>query len=587
VSCRALFDDGVPCPAQDCELLDRLPRAPLSFAKREYLDSSRTDELNKIVNWIENSATDKRVFWLRGSAWMGKSTISSHLRDVLERAGRLAAYFFFSRNDQKQDDPGFIIGTLAYLLAHVDQDMGNVICDAIRSRCADQKFSSQFEARVLKPLLAATFPLPMVIILDGLDEYKDIIHLLDVLVRLVPKMPPNVKLFVTSRQERQIETRIRQIDPEELALFPATDSVMEAFFLDRLRSVEGWRNKSPSQDQISRLVDAAKGHFVWAATACNVIAHPSNGFPDNIVEQMLSPQPIFPHSVEARLDYLYHGALSHAFPDGPESRLSQENYRRVLGAILVVEAHLNVSDLQAVLGQSARVNAIVSELRDLQTRISSEPTSDCPVTPASERFHASFLDFVTNLERCTDRLCHNADRFYIDVPKSHTYVAQACLQRMDEFFESEQGRAALHVNIPNGLRYALNYWASHVYGSGVISDDLRRAVVDFCERNLVHWYRIQIQSMGGEGASDFMPAVDPDLDVAGRLISVQGVVLRLAADDHPRRDEFMRRMGRLHLINKLHIIINKIESNNNKLKQLINKIESNNNKLKQLINILE
>jgi hypothetical protein len=152
-----------------------------------------------------------------------------------------------------------------------------------------------------------------------------------------------------------------------------------------------------------------------------------------------------------------------------------------------------------------------------------------------------------------------------DVSKSHTYVAQACLQRMGEFFKSEHGRAALLTDIPDALRYAIDYWASHVYDSDFISDDLRHAVTDFCDQNFVHWFRIQIQSMRGDNASHFMPTVDPDLDVAERLdrfryecqdyirdvrqldmmISAQTVALRLAADDHPYRDMSMRGMGHL------------------------------------------
>jgi tetratricopeptide (TPR) repeat protein len=562
ISRRAFFEYLVV--PQDRELLERLPRAPLRFSKREYLVSSRTDELNQIVNWIENSAAEKRVFWLRGAAGMGKSTLSSHLRDFLGRTGRLAAHFFFSRNDNKQEDPAFIIGTLAYQLALVDQGMRNVICDAIRSPYPDQQFSSQFQARVLNPLLAASFPLPMVIILDALDQYKDIVDLLDVLVELVPRMSASVKLFFTSRPESQIETRIRRMKAEELGLYPASDIVLEAFFLERLRPVEGWRSKSPSQDQISRLVDAAKGHFVWAATACNVIARPSNGFPDDTVEQILSPRSTFRHSAEARLDSLYRDALSDAFPDGPESRPSLDNYRRVLGAILVVEVQLNISALQTVLGTSTRVDAIVSDLRGLQTRISSEPPSDCPVTPASERFHASFLDFIVDPERCADGLLHNADRFRIDRSKSHTHVAHACLQRMDEFFNSDQGNTPLFPDIPGGLRYAFDYWAGHVYGSDVVSEDLRHAVTDFCERNFVHWFQFQLQTIHGE--SSLVPNVDPNLDAPGRLdrfrvecqmhpecikdvrqldmiISVQGVAMRLAANGHPRKDEFMVGMG--------------------------------------------
>lgn len=552
--------------AMDRELLERLPRPPLAFSKRDYLPSSRTDELAKIIGWIESSTADKRVFWLSGGTGMGKTTLSSHLRDSLRRAGRLAACFFFSRNDKKQEDPGFIIEALAYQLAQVDQDMANVICKAIRSRHPDQQFSSQFQAWVLNPLLAASFPLPMVIIFDALDEYKDIVDLLDVMTEIVPKMPRNIRILFTSRPDAQIQVRMRKLNAVELGLYPAAQNVIETFFRERLRSVEGWRSVSPAQDQILRLVDAAKGHFMWAATACSVVANPSNGYPDDILEQILSPHSLFRHSAEARLDSLYHGALSRAFPDRPEATPSLENYRRVLGAILVVEVRLNISNLQAILGRTARVDAIVSDLRSLQTQMPSEPTLDRPVTPASERFHASFLDFIADPQRCTDVLLPNASRYRIDLPESHMYVALACLQRMNEFFDSEQGKAELFIDSVDRPQYAFDYWAIHVYACDIISDDLRRAITDFSERNLVHWLRIQIRSFCGENASDFIPNVDPGLDAPGRLhrfgvdfrryadygtdvrqldvvISVQGVAMGLAANDHPRRDEFIAGMG--------------------------------------------
>jgi hypothetical protein len=546
--------------------LERLPRPSLGFSKRDYLPSSRTDELAKITDWIETSAADKRVFWLSGGTGMGKTTLASHLRDSLRRAGRLAACFFFSRNDEKQDDPGFIIEALAYQLAQVDQDMANAICKAIRSRRPDQQFSSQFQAWVLNPLLAASFPLPMVIIFDALDEYKDILDLLDVMTELIPKMPRNIRVLFTSRPDAQIQVRMRKLNAIELSLYPVAQSVIEAFFRERLRSVDGWRSVSPAQDQLLRLVDAAKGHFMWAATACSVVANPSNGYPDDILEQILSPHSLFRQSAEARLDSLYHGALSRAFPDSPEAKPSLENYRRVLGAILVVEVRLNISNLQAILGRTARVDAIVSDLRSLQTQMSFEPALDRLVTPASERFHASFLDFISDPQRCTDVLLPNASRYCIDLPESHKYVALACLQRMDEFFRSEQGKAALYTDSVDRPQYAFDYWAIHVYACDVVSDDLRRAITDFSERNFVHWFRIQIRSFCGENASDFIPNVEPSLDAPGRFhrfgvdckryidygtdvrqldmfISVQGVAMKLAANEHPHGDEFIAGMG--------------------------------------------
>jgi hypothetical protein len=116
------------------------------FPKQEYLVSSCNNKLVKIVDWIENPATDKQVFWLCGAAGMGKSTLSSHLEDVLHRAGRLAAHFSFTCNMSKQEDPVFIIGTLAHQLALVDQGMRSVICEAIRFPCLDQQLLSQFQA---------------------------------------------------------------------------------------------------------------------------------------------------------------------------------------------------------------------------------------------------------------------------------------------------------------------------------------------------------------------------------------------------------------------------------------------------------
>jgi hypothetical protein len=211
---------------------------------------------------------------------------------------------------------------------------------------------------------------------------------------------------------------------------------------------------------------------------------------------------------------------------------------------------------------SARIDAIISDLCGLQTQISSEPTSDCPVTPASERFHSSFLDSIVNPQWYTDDHLHNTDQFCIDLSKSHTYITRACLQCMDDFLNSEQGATTLYTELSGGLRYAFDYWASHVYGSDVISNDLWHAVTDFCECNFDHCFQIQIQSLHGASVPDSIPNLDPDLDAPGQLdqfrvecqwhldvhqldmiISVQGVVMRLAADGHPHKDKFLTGMG--------------------------------------------
>jgi NACHT domain len=241
--------------------------------KHEYLASSHTDVLIKIAEWIEDPAADKQVFWLHGAAGMGKSTIAIHTMKVLQEAGRLAGHFFFDRNDKKQEDPGFIIGTLAYQLALLDQNMRAVVCEAIQFPSSEQQFLSQFKAHVLNALLVGSFSLPMVIILDALDEYKDILDFLNVLIKLVPSFPPHIKLFLTSRPDKQFKGPMAELKAEEWELGSATHHVMEHFFQKRLGAINQseWQNGPPSPDQISRLIDIADGLFVWAATACNAV----------------------------------------------------------------------------------------------------------------------------------------------------------------------------------------------------------------------------------------------------------------------------------------------------------------------------
>jgi hypothetical protein len=365
---------------------------------------------------------------------MGKSTIARHLNDILDKSGRLVAHFFFNRNDTKQDDPGYITGTLAYQLAHISSDMKVAVCDSIRSPPNNRLFLPQFRARVLSPLLACHFSLPMVIILDALDEYKDILDLLKVLVDVIDDFPPNVKIFVTSRPVRQLEALLTCLKAEVLDLGSASSDIIYKFFNERLQSIQGWRKQPPTPNQISHLVTAADGLFIWASTACSVIADPSVGDPDDVLEQLLLPQSKFRRSAEDALDSLYLGALSNIYPDKPGSRLSFENFQRVLGSILVIKSPLTMSSLRTILGEVTPVQSIVSDLRGLQTRVSPAVAIDTPLTPASTMFHSSFLDFIVDP-------FYKCNRFHLEPLKYNSHVAIACLRLMAQLFDSEGKRA--------------------------------------------------------------------------------------------------------------------------------------------------
>jgi hypothetical protein len=551
--------------AKDITLLEKLPRPSITFDDQEYLASTRRYTLAKIVQWIENPAPENRVFWLHGATGMGKSTIARYLRKTLGDAGRLAAYFFFKRGSKDQERPDFVIGTLAYQLAHIEQRLKSAICNVIRNPPSDQLFPSQFKAFILNSLQAASFSLPIVIIIDALDEYNDALKFLDVLVEFIPQFPSNIKVLLTSRHEPDIESRISKLGPETLELRSASTRAMTALFEERLRAIQGWQIDHPTPDQISQLVGLADGLFGWASAACNLIANPLLRPPDHILNEILSPQSDYRRASENHLDDLYIAALRHLFPKlRPD--LHAENFQRVFRAVFVIKHPLTVEDLQTLLGDTVNVNSVISALRGLQTQVTSDVTSDTPVTPSTQRFHASFLDFIDNPQRCTD------DRFRVDPPKSHAALAEACFRLMDHFFHPEQPLLRSETSdtqISDIHRYAIRNWAVHVCNANM-TDELRDAAAGFCERHFVQWFQIQIQSVieDVQAREDMMAFVLDGQDASDRLnmfgvvflthgghlkgnniidtaISVQDVAVRITVADHPKRANHLDNFGRL------------------------------------------
>jgi len=90
---------------------------------------TRSEVLNKILNWIEE-AGDHSICWLYGIAGSGKSAIA---QSISERIGgeKLAASFFFDRQQTERCRKEYIITTIAYQLAISIPALKRPICDAI------------------------------------------------------------------------------------------------------------------------------------------------------------------------------------------------------------------------------------------------------------------------------------------------------------------------------------------------------------------------------------------------------------------------------------------------------------------------
>ncbi|KXN86081.1 hypothetical protein AN958_10557 [Leucoagaricus sp. SymC.cos] len=81
-----------------------------------------------ITRWVDETPgpSRRRLFWLLGSAGVGKSAVAQTVAEEMKAVGRLGASLFFSRLS-KRDDPDQVISTLAYQLAVRSQDYKRII----------------------------------------------------------------------------------------------------------------------------------------------------------------------------------------------------------------------------------------------------------------------------------------------------------------------------------------------------------------------------------------------------------------------------------------------------------------------------
>jgi len=180
------------------------------------MENTRTKVLEDIKNWAQDK-DDLPVCWLYGPAGSGKSTIAHTIAQDAEPGNKLAFSYFFSRGNPDRNDMTKFVPTFAYQLAHflpsVQQSMKTALDDpsVLTNRRQDQ-----FTNLIIQPVHSIAKPSsPMIIIIDGLDEYDELSgdfplkDLIQLLIHNLPGLP--FRLLFTSWPETRIKTILSQM----------------------------------------------------------------------------------------------------------------------------------------------------------------------------------------------------------------------------------------------------------------------------------------------------------------------------------------------------------------------------------------
>src|SRR5258708_15940847 len=179
---------------------------------------TRRAVLKKIEDWVKDANKVAPILWLYGPAGAGKSAIAQTIAELLEKAGLLAAAFFFSRNAAGRDDKTPLVATLVYQLVKSIPEIRAYVLEAVEQdpalfSCSTQ---AQIQALIVKPLnavasdetLAPTLlSRPRLIILDGMDECRTTsaqTHILNALSTAVKDLHIPLCFLIASRPEQDI-----------------------------------------------------------------------------------------------------------------------------------------------------------------------------------------------------------------------------------------------------------------------------------------------------------------------------------------------------------------------------------------------
>ena len=314
--------------------MNSLPET-LSYVGRrdEYLPGSRSDDIKAIAGWLENP--DQFVFWMHGGAGLGKSTLAHTIVDSLRADDCLATFAFLHRGSSS--DPARVIKSMARELGALHPRTIPQVATAART-CTSGHLSlhDYFESYLIHPIQSLSYPYPLVIVVDALDEWEHYEAFLKELEHIA--QPSSVKILLTSRPNHSIERSLLNVAVQKYQLPPVSQAITEAYFNHHFARMD-WEMRKPSPNIVSKLACLADGLLIWAAMVCSFLSYEMRaGAPHEVLDEILTSAKQI--ALEGQLSNLYRDALTQLFRNDKEQQL----FKQVFGAMTVLRESLALND---------------------------------------------------------------------------------------------------------------------------------------------------------------------------------------------------------------------------------------------------
>ncbi|KAJ5945856.1 hypothetical protein N7454_002695 [Penicillium verhagenii] len=457
------------------ELLDIVQEAAFNAATKEHsascLENTRQNILEHIENWADSDG-ERRMYWLKGMAGIGKSTVA--LTVARKGGGDLASAKKF---------PATIAAQLADTLPGLRKLIENALGSNRRIRSLG--LFEQWEKLVLEPLgqlIHDGYPLPIVIVVDALDECDnedDFSSLIQCLAAATAVENVRLRVFVTSRPEQRINVGFENISHDlhqDFLLHNIEQSIVEQdvllFYKDKLARIAkryDIENHLFSDKTVQSLAKLSNGLFIHAATVCRFIEDggrfaAADRLSIVITTGSTKSQPL------KELDEMYTTVLMHSLGmqlETDELKKFQASFGLIVGSVVVLSEAMTPPDLATMLEEP--MNAILSTMHGLHSLLD-VPGDTRPI----RLLHPSFRDFLLDPASCCLRIMKNR------LKKNMCNLDRPGLRTCD----IPKDRLEQHITIP--LQYACRYWIHHLRQSGTDPNN-NADISDFFQTQFLYW----------------------------------------------------------------------------------------------------
>lgn len=474
-----------------------------SFSDRdetECLQGTRTETLQEIMEWAL-SPSSKSIFWLKGMAGTGKSTISRTVARWLKNTNHLGASFFFKRGEGDRGNAKKFFPTLIRQLILWSSELSPGVQKIIDRdpNITSKSLREQFEKLLLEPLLNLDHlgqqPRTAVIVIDALDECehdRDIQNIIQFLPFLQKAKSVRLRIFLTSRPELPISlgfSEIKDHEYQDLALHEisekATQHDIQLFLQHQFARIKNQRRifqDWPSHDDIQKLVKVSFPLFISAATVCRYIEN-SRCEPKLRLEELLKNQTKYVSRMDKTYLPILMQLLNDQESDDSEQQQLLQEFQEIMGVIILLAIPLPIKTLSRFL--RIRADQILNQLDSFRSVLSVPNDPDQPV----RILHLSFREFLLQSET----------KFHVDEQGKSKDITKSCLEIMRSHLQrdicnlTDPGALRADINpqyirqyLPLELEYSCRYWIHHFRNSQASSSDINEVRM-FLQKHFLHW----------------------------------------------------------------------------------------------------